>query len=76
MMKDKYYLLGRCIVEHGAKEFLNEMNMSISTLYDKLNHVQDWTRTEMIETVKVLGLPLNFIPVLFFTDEYLADMEL
>ena len=43
------------------------MSMSTVTLSAKLNGRVDWTQAEMNLACDLLGVPYEFIPILFFT---------
>jgi len=61
-------LRGKIKEVFGTQEkFADEMKMSTVTLSAKLNGKVDWTQVEMNLACDLLGVPYDFIPVLFFT---------
>lgn len=50
-------------------DFAVAMLMSAVTLSAKLNNKIPWTQTEMNLACKLLSVPYEFIPVLFFTEK-------
>lgn len=48
-------------------DFAVAMNMSASTLSAKLNGITDWTRQEIEDACRLLGIAAEDIPTYFFT---------
>lgn len=50
------------------KAFASAMNMDLSTLNMKLNSQRDWTRSEMENACKLLGISKDEVKEYFFYD--------
>lgn len=49
------------------EEFARAMGMSPVTLSKRLNNQVDWSREEMDRACELLGVPLEEVPLYFFT---------
>lgn len=68
MTFDYSKLRGKIREVFGTQEkFADAMSMSTVTLSAKLNGRVDWSQVEMNLACDLLGVPYEFIPVLFFT---------
>lgn len=68
MAFDYSKLRGKIKEVFGTQEkFADAMSMSTVTLSAKLNGRVNWTQAEMNLTCDLLGVPYEFIPILFFT---------
>ena len=68
MAFDYSKLRGKIKEVFGTQEkFADAMSMSTVTLSAKLNGRVDWTQAEMYLACDLLGVPYEFIPILFFT---------
>lgn len=68
MAFDYSKLRGKIKEVFGTQEkFADAMSMSTVTLSAKLNGRVDWTQAEMNLACDLLGVPYEFIPILFFT---------
>ena len=67
-MFDYSKLRGKIKEVFGTQEkFADAMSMSTVTMSAKLNGKGDWTQVEMNHACDLLGVPYDFIPILFFT---------
>lgn len=61
-------LRGRIREWFGSEsKFAEEMNISSPTMSAKLNSKVYWTAPEINKACEILDIPLEFIPVYFFT---------
>ena len=66
--KEREFTVGKIKELFGTQEkFADAMSMSTVTLSAKLNGRVDWTQAEMNLACDLLGVPYEFIPILFFT---------
>lgn len=70
MKFDYSKLRGKIIEVYGTIEkFANAMNLSKTSLSGKLNNRVGFTQTEINKACVLLGIPLEFIPIYFFTEK-------
>lgn len=63
-------LRGKIREVFGTQEkFAKAMNISSVALSQKLNNVVSFTQPEMNKACELLGISLEFIPVIFFKDK-------
>jgi hypothetical protein len=68
MAYDYAKLRGRIREVYGTQEaFACAMKMSPATLSQKLNNRVDWSREEMDRACELLCIPLEEVPLYFFT---------
>lgn len=69
-MKKRYSKLRGRILEvfGGQKPFAAAMGMGPDTLCLKLGGKSEWTRVEMVEACRLLGIPLVEVNIYFFAD--------
>lgn len=68
MAYDYSKLRGKIREVYGTQEaFACAMDMSPATLSKKLNNVTDWSRAEIDRACELLHIPLEEVPLYFFT---------
>ena len=69
-MFDYSKLRGKIKEVYGTEgNFAKSMIMSSTTLSQKLNNAVPFTQPEINRACELLGIPIEFIPVYFFTEK-------